>query len=68
MDETQIFLTVQEAAEYAEITEQGVRNAIYRGKLVKVIKYGRTLIAREEIERYRLVARRGRPPLTRESL
>ena len=54
-------LTVREAAQEVGLTEPAVRNAIYRGRLAAIQKYGRTLIERGEFERYRASIKMGRP-------
>jgi hypothetical protein len=55
-------LTIQEAAIRAGVTEQAIRNAIYRGKLAVTEKYGRKLIRDTEFEEYRKNTKMGRPP------
>jgi hypothetical protein len=55
-------LTVQEAAQELSVGETAIRNAIYRGKLFSMEKYGRILIERAALERYRSNIRTGRPP------
>ena len=55
------FLTVQEAALRACVTDAAIRNAIYRGKLPTVRKYGRNLIPFAAFNTYREKARPGRP-------
>jgi len=59
------FLTVPEAAIRAGISEQAIRNAIYRGKLAVTEKYGRKLIRTLEFEEYRRNTKMGRPSLSR---
>jgi hypothetical protein len=54
-------MTIQEAAKEADLTEAAIRNAIYRGKLSTVEKYGRKLIQRPDFEAYRQASKMGRP-------
>lgn len=60
-DVADCFITVQDAAKQAGVTEAAIRNAIYRGKLPTVRKYGRNLIPLEAFSTYRANARPGRP-------
>jgi hypothetical protein len=59
-EETEL-LTIKEAAQEAQVTEQAIRNAIYRGKLTTTEKYGRILIERDVFNRYRAETKMGRP-------
>jgi DNA-directed RNA polymerase specialized sigma24 family protein len=54
-------MTIQEAAAETGLTESAVRNAIYRGRLSTVEKYGRKLLPRNAFERYRSELKMGRP-------
>jgi len=54
-------LTVTEAAERAGVSEQAIRNAIYRGRLTVTERYGRKLIRRSEFDEYRRNTKMGRP-------
>jgi len=56
-------LTIQDAAKEADLTEAAIRNAIYRGKLSTIEKYGRKLIRRVDFNFYRQCTKVGRPPL-----
>lgn len=52
--ETEIFFTVQEAAERIGVTANAIRNATLDGRLPFEQKYGRKVIAAAELEAYRL--------------
>lgn len=55
-------LTVQEAAEWLGVGDTAVRNAMLRGRLPFVRRYGRKLIALPELAAYKERTRPGRPP------
>lgn len=57
----EILLTVQEAAKETGMSETGLRNAINRGSLPFVEKYGRKLIRAEDLANYRATVKMGRP-------
>ena len=46
-------LTVREAAGALGVSESAVRNATLEGRLGFVVKYGRKLIARADVDEYR---------------
>lgn len=58
------FLTIQDAAREAGISEQAIRNAIYRRRISTVEMYGRLLIDRAAFEAYRKNTKMGRPRKT----
>jgi hypothetical protein len=59
--EDEELLTVKECADESGVTEMAIRNAIWRGKLPSVEKYGRVLVERAALDAYRATARPGRP-------
>lgn len=67
LDMEDTFLTVQEAAASLGVTDGAIRLALSQGRLPSVKKYGRTLVARSDLDAYRRrtqpggVKRVGRP-------
>jgi hypothetical protein len=59
--EDEELLTVQEAAVRAGLGETAIRNAILRGRLPEVLRYGRKLIRASDLETYQRNAKPGRP-------
>ena len=61
------YLTVQEAAEYLNVTETAVRGAILDDRLPSTVKYGRKVISRNDLAAYKArtqpdgTAKAGRP-------
>lgn len=48
----EILYTVREAAERIGVTESAIRNATLQGRLAFLVRYGRKLIAEEDLQDY----------------
>lgn len=46
-------LTVQEAAKYLDVGETAIRNAMLQGRMAFVLRYGRKLVEKQELDAYR---------------
>ena len=71
MAELEDFMTVAQAAKELGLTPTGLRTAIGEGRIKRTLLHARTsLIAREEVERYRRehLGRRGKRPQPPEAL
>ena len=54
-------LTITQAAERAGMSESGLRNAMQRGKVKVQERFGRQVIALEDLDAYRATVKMGRP-------